>query len=209
MTPTVLPMFPLGNVVFPFTAIPLRVFEDRYQALLDSVLDGDGRFGIVLIERGFEVGGGDERFRTGTMVEVVGVSDLPDGSRAVVVAGLERLRVEDWLPDDPFPRGLVSTWADNDSSTDLSVDLVQSRLVRVLALASELGSNVAGLDVEVADDLLAASYQLAALTPVTPIDSYRLLETEGPAERLELTYEMLQGQAELFLGQLEAGGPEG
>jgi uncharacterized protein len=38
------------------------VFEPRYQALLDLVLAGDRRFGIVLIERGFEVGGGDHRF---------------------------------------------------------------------------------------------------------------------------------------------------
>ena len=45
-------MFPLGSVVYPFTAIPIRVFEPRYQALLDRVLDDDRSFGMVLIERG-------------------------------------------------------------------------------------------------------------------------------------------------------------
>ena len=56
------PMFPLGSVLFPHALLPLRIFEPRYQALLDSCLAGDGRFGVVLIERGFEVGGGEDRF---------------------------------------------------------------------------------------------------------------------------------------------------
>ncbi len=60
-----LPMFPLGTVVFPYTAVPLRVFEPRYQHLLDDVLGGDRSFGSVLIERGSEVGGGDARFEVG------------------------------------------------------------------------------------------------------------------------------------------------
>ena len=47
-----LAMFPLGSVVFPFTAVPLRVFEPRYQHLLDDVLNGDRTFGSVLIEKG-------------------------------------------------------------------------------------------------------------------------------------------------------------
>ena len=74
-----LPMFPLGNVIFPYSAVPLRVFEPRYLTLLDSVSEGSGEFGSVLIERGFEVGGGDQRFAIGTSVRIVGSSDLEDG----------------------------------------------------------------------------------------------------------------------------------
>ncbi|MEN3314917.1 MAG: uncharacterized protein V7605_1151, partial [Acidimicrobiaceae bacterium] len=54
-------MFPLGTVLFPGLALPLHVFEPRYQSLVQACLDGDGHFGIVLIERGSEVGGGDVR----------------------------------------------------------------------------------------------------------------------------------------------------
>ncbi len=52
-----MPMFPLGTVLFPHATLPLHLFEDRYRALAETCLRGDGRFGVVLIERGFEVGG--------------------------------------------------------------------------------------------------------------------------------------------------------
>lgn len=57
-----LAMFPLGSVLFPGMPLQLRVFEPRYVAMLSSLLSGTEReFGVVLIERGSEVGGGDVR----------------------------------------------------------------------------------------------------------------------------------------------------
>src|SRR5665811_2213449 len=102
-------MFPLGSVIFPYSAVPLRVFEPRYLTLLERVQAGDGMFGTVLIERGFEVGGGDSRFAIGTTVRVVGSTDLPEGDKAIVVAGVERLRIVEWLDDDPHPWAKVET----------------------------------------------------------------------------------------------------
>ena len=60
-------MFPLGRALLPGEPVPLRVFEPRYVALMESVLGGDREFGVVLISRGWEVGGGDERLDIGTM----------------------------------------------------------------------------------------------------------------------------------------------
>ena len=51
----VLPMFPLGTVLLPGQPLPLQVFEPRYLAMLRDVAEGEGRFGVVLIERGFEL----------------------------------------------------------------------------------------------------------------------------------------------------------
>ncbi len=57
-----LPMFPLSNVVFPYMLLPLHIFEDRYRALMADLQDvTEPEFGVVLIERGWEVGGGEER----------------------------------------------------------------------------------------------------------------------------------------------------
>ena len=50
-----LPMFPLGSVLFPYTPLPLRVFEPRYLTMIGHLLDDDDpQFGVVLIERGHE-----------------------------------------------------------------------------------------------------------------------------------------------------------
>ena len=60
-TPTVLPMVPLGTVLFPTMLLPLHVFEPRYRALVDDCVAGDGEFGVTLIERGTKYAGGNER----------------------------------------------------------------------------------------------------------------------------------------------------
>ena len=79
MPGTRLPMFPLSAVLFPHAPMPLHVFEPRYRALMRDCLAGDARFGIVLIERGSEVGGGDERSALGTRGVITKAVELPDG----------------------------------------------------------------------------------------------------------------------------------
>src|SRR5680860_298653 len=100
-------MFPLGTVLLPHATLPLHVFEPRYRALVEACLEGTPEFGVVLIERGSEVGGGDTRFDLGTVARIVRAGRLDDGRYALVTVGAERLRVLRWLEDAPFPRALV------------------------------------------------------------------------------------------------------
>ena len=52
-------MFPLGSVLLPHMPLPLQLFEQRYLMMLGQLLETeDPEFGVVLIERGSEVGGG-------------------------------------------------------------------------------------------------------------------------------------------------------
>ncbi len=197
-------MFPLGSVVFPYSGVPLRVFEPRYRTLLEAVLEDDCSFGSVLIERGFEVGGGDVRSDVGTRLRVLAHQDLGDGHSAIVAAGVERIRVVEWLEDDPHPWALVESMADPVEAIDDLRGPVRARLEKMLVLASELGADTADIDLDLGDDPVATSYQLAALVPVTPLDSYALLVAAGPRERLERAAEMLDDQIELI--QLRLGG---
>ena len=50
------PMFALQSVLLPGMPLPLHVFEPRYVAMLDTVVSTDAEMGVVLIERGREVG---------------------------------------------------------------------------------------------------------------------------------------------------------
>lgn len=197
-------MFPLGSVVFPYSGIPLRIFESRYQVLLDAVLAEKCSFGSVLIERGDEVGGGDIRSDVGTRLRVLAHQDLDSGHRAVVVAGVERIRVVEWLQDDPHPWALVEPLPDPTETIDDLRVVVRDRLETVLAMASEMGADTAGIDLDVGDDPVAASYQLSALVPVTPLDSYRLLTAAGPRDRMRAAIELLDDQIELV--RLQLGG---
>ena len=94
-------MFPLSSVLFPLGALPLHIFEPRYLAMVGEAIDDDGTFGVVLIERGSEVGGGDVRFGTGTSAQIVNAGFIDDERMAVMAVGEGRIRIEEWLGDDP------------------------------------------------------------------------------------------------------------
>jgi uncharacterized protein len=197
-------MFPLGSVVFPYSGVPLRVFEPRYQVLLDAVLSEKCSFGSVLIERGFEVGGGDLRMEFGTRLRVLAHQEIENGQRVIVTAGVERIRIVEWMEDDPHPWALVESAPDpTEDIQDIRGDVL-SRLEVLLTLASEMGADTADLDLDVGDDPVAASYQLAAFIPVTPLDSYALLAASGPRARMERAVRMLDDQIEL--ARLQLGG---
>jgi Lon protease-like protein len=180
-------MFPLGTVLLPSVVIPLHVFEERYRALVRHCIDGNGRFGVVLIARGSEVGGGDERNGVGTAARIVEAARFDDGRYAIAALGEQRIRVSQWLPDDPYPRAEIEPFDDAPPTAAAADDLaaVVSRLRRWLARAAEAGASVAPATSELDDDIVTASYQAAALAPVGPADRQRLLAAPTIEDRIE------------------------
>ena len=199
-TTFVAPMFPLGTVLFPHAVLPLHVFEPRYRALVADCLAGDARFGVVLIERGHEVGGGDARFGIGTMTQIVQADEMPDGRWGLVTVGTERITVHEWLVDNPYPRARVSTRGDPEPARDATpaIEAARTALVRVHALRAELGLPAHSGDMLVSDDVERASYEAAILAPLGPLDAYALLDLDDPVDRLVRTAELLQGEIEVL-----------
>lgn len=182
----VLPMFPLGSVLFPSLVLPLHIFEPRYRALIRDVLAGDGEFGVCLIERGAEVGGDDVRSHVGTVARVHEAAELPDGRWTVVAVGTRRIRIDRWLPDDPYPRAEVEDDPDPDPTPEEAARLapVVARLRTALAKAGELGDTRTPATTELADDPVVASHQASALAPIATIDQHALLGARTVGERL-------------------------
>jgi uncharacterized protein len=195
-------MFPLGTVLLPFAHLPLHIFEPRYRALVKDCLAGDGEFGVVLIERGQEVGGGDVRFGVGTLARIVQTAELPDGRWLLDAVGTERFRVTEWLPDDPYPLAMVE--ALDEAAADGSAEAAERRttverlLRQVLALQVELGlpapSAVRTLD----ENPDVAAFEAALLSPIGPMDAQKVLEAPGTVARLTLLETVLQDAKELL-----------
>lgn len=183
----VLPMFPLGAVLLPGMPLALRVFEPRYVALLRDVLRSSSpEFGVVLIERGFEVGGGDTRFAVGTIATLTGIDPQP-GWIGVSARGGRRFEVLEWLPEDPYPRARTRllerlVWSDADAALRADAE----RLVRrLLARASEFDVGTWPAEVPVSDDPAEAAWQLAGIAPLQALDHYDLLRSATMAELLD------------------------
>ena len=110
-------MFPLGTVLLPGGILPLHVFEPRVPPARHRLPRRRRRRPRVrrdMIERGWEVGGGDTRTDVGVVARMVQVEALPDGRYAVVAVGTRRIRILAWLPDDPYPLADVDDWPDEE-----------------------------------------------------------------------------------------------
>lgn len=203
-------MFPLGSVLVPSMVLPLHVFEPRYRQLVRDCLAGTPEFGVVLIQRGSEVGGGDVRTDVGTVARMVEAAEAPDGRYALGCVGVRRIRVHRWRDDDPYPRAEVEDWPDEpDSATpavlaDLREEAV-ARLRRALALQVELGEPAPPAAVAVDPDPEAAGHQVAALGPLGPLDRQALLAAPSTADRLSLAVSLLGDAVELLEARLAMG----
>lgn len=205
----VLPMFPLGTTLVPGAVLPLHVFEERYRQLVRDCLADVPEFGVVLIERGSEVGGGEVRTGVGTAARIVELAELPDGRLALTAVGVRRIRVVAWLPDDPYPLADVDDWPDPEPGPGLAgvLEPVVATLRRTLALAAEAGLETAPATTELADDPVLAAHQAVALAPIGALDRHQLLQAPDVEARLAALAEVLEGTATVLSARL-AGPPD-
>jgi Lon protease-like protein len=204
---TVMPMFPLSNVLMPAMPLSLRIFEERYLKLTgDLILQENPEFGVVLIERGPEVGGGEKRLGIGTLASVTNIGTL-DEFYGVESVGAQRFRVNAWLPDDPYPMADIDFIPDliwDESLMPAMVNL-ETKVRNLLAFASEFGDLQYGPDTELSEDPMDACWQLAGVLPVGPLDQMDLLNSQSADELITRTYEVvvtLEEALKNMLGQM-------
>lgn len=194
-------MFPLGSVLFPAMPLALQVFEERYLKMMGTILDNTpAEFGVVLIERGSEVGGGEQRFDVGTTARVLQV-EAPEGPLQVVARGGERFRVISWLEDDPYPQAEVEFLEPLDPSGIPEEELiVTERVVReTLEFLRELDLSLPWpTDIELASDPVEKAWQLAGISPLGTLDHQELLEISDSGVLVERTRVVVGEALETF-----------
>lgn len=206
---TVMPMFPLSSVLFPSMPLTLRIFEERYLKLLGDLMSSDTpEFGVPLVARGAEIGGGDNRMSVGTIATVteIGTTDEFLGLESF---GSRRFMVREWLPDDPYPVAEIEylpdlVWDDNLMPARVHLE---SAVRRLLTLASEFGNLVFGPDIELSDDPMGAVWQLAGIVPVGELDRFDMLCSQSAEELISRAYS-ISSEAETVLRAMTSGGSE-
>jgi Lon protease-like protein len=206
---TAFPMFPLGSVLFPSMPLPLRVFEPRYLALLSDILpDEPSEFAVVLIERGSEVGGGEHRFTVGTVAQITDL-DASEDFVVLIAEGTRRVEVTRWLEDDPYPKAELRVLDDLVWSDALGPlrNRAEVAVRALLEFATELTGEGWPSDIQLADDPIAACWQLAAVAPLGPLDQVELLASPDVATLLIRLIDFVAGAEESFRA-LYPDGPE-
>ncbi len=187
-------MFPLQSALLPDEDLPMQIFEPRYTALVrDCMRDDDPRFGVVLISQGREVGGGDVRCDVGTVARITECVELADSGRFMLRCRTgQRIRVCEWLPDDPYPQATVEVWPD-EPGEPVTADQLEELEDRVMALFERIAAArnfslperavVLGTQPDTVDPG-ARLYALASRVPIGAADRYSVLAAPSAAARL-------------------------
>lgn len=190
---TELPMFPLGTVLLPGEEMPLQIFEPRYLEMVDHCVAAPDRmrFGVVLIARGHEVGGGDERTSVGTVARITSCRPASGGRLLLGCIGDHRIRVDEWLPDDPYPRARVRSWPDEPAVVGSGIVAELSDRIAELNDVAAAAAQTRGVPAprfpdweSLGGDPGSRSFALARALPLGAIDRLRVLSAAGPARRV-------------------------
>jgi uncharacterized protein len=200
-TSSATPMFPLETALLPEEELPLRIFEPRYAALVSDCLNAaDPVFGVVLIAAGREVGGGEERYDVGTLARIVEYQDTGGGRCRLRCRMGERIRVRDWLPDDPYPRAVIEPWPDEDGDmvTEGDIEVLEDRMMALFErIAAARQAQLPPREmlfggVAMFDDPGMKLYALATRVPMGPADRYSILAAPSAAARRQVLGEAIE-----------------
>jgi hypothetical protein len=231
-----LPLFPLGTVLYPGLLLPLHIFEERYRQLVrDLLADGEGpRFGVVAIREGRETGvsGVSALYPVGCTAVLRQVQKYPDGRYDIITVGVQRFRLLAVDESRPYLRGeveLLPEEAGDPAEAQLAARAVRpafSDYLRALASLAQHDPQQAGAadagaagNGEPADpggvpspDLPAApvalSYVIAALMVVDLPDKQALLAEPDAVGRLAAERAMLAKETGMLRSLTSAPAPE-
>jgi ATP-dependent Lon protease len=184
-----LPLFPLPEVVlFPTRPLPLHIFEFRYRIMMNTILESDRRFGILMIDptKGTIA-------NVGCCAEILHYQRLPDDRIKLLALGQQRFRVLEYVREKPYRVGLVEWIEDQSPAKDLRplASEVEQLLRDVVRLSAKLTEQEIELPNDLPDLPTELSYWIASnLYGVAP-EQQALLEIQDTVARLEREAEIL------------------
>ncbi|MDA8332878.1 MAG: LON peptidase substrate-binding domain-containing protein [Candidatus Dormibacteraeota bacterium] len=195
----VVPIFPLGVVLFPGTRIPLHIFEPRYQALVRDCLANDSHFGVVALRRGSDTDTDPAWYELGTLARIERVVRLPRGKLNLVVAGATRFQAVRRVEGRPYLRAEVELVESRRSGASGLFAATQLRhpFERYRQSLLSMGVIVPSF-AELPKEPAELSWAVANHLVVELRAKQRLLEESDPMERLRLELSLLRRESVLL-----------
>ncbi len=204
--PDVLPILPLrGVVVYPNTAVPLTVGQARSIKLVDDVVGGDKLVGLVAaLDPEKETPGPDELYRIGTIATVHRLLRAPDGTVRLLVQGMQRFRLGEFVEEEPYLKAHIQLLPENDEKnieTDALArnarDQFQQITQMIPSFPDELVNSITTLE-----DPLQTAYTIANFQRIELKDAQEILELDSVYEKLKKLIGLLVREAEVLqIGQ--------
>jgi len=182
-----IPLFPLPNLVlFPNIVVPLHIFEERYKSMINGCIDQDEVFGLVLLRKGAEEESDQTIHRVGVSARVVEVERLDDGRLNILCEGESRFRIHRFTQQQPFWKGIVAFFDDDDVRSTASLYDQVAELYRSVAVLSAKLSGTEPAELVLPESPVDLSYMVSYVLDIPSEEKQTLLEMTSTAERLRL-----------------------
>ncbi len=199
--PDALPILPLRETVtYPDTLTPLAVGQERSVKLVNDVLSGNRMLAMVASkDPENDTPGADDLYRVGVAGTVARMMKVPDGTLRILVQGAERIRILDYVAEEPYLVARIEAMPDVlEPSTELealtrNVQGTFSEIIEAIPyLPEELQLAVANLD-----DPSALSHLIAGALRISTEEKQELLEAVDVTKRLRRLSEILTRELEV------------
>lgn len=185
-----LPLFPLPEVVlFPGRPLPLHIFEFRYRMMMNTILEFDRRFGVLMIDPT-----NGEIAKVGCCAEIIHFERLPDDRMKVLTLGQQRFRVLEYVREKPYRVALVEWFEDN--STQHNLREKAKEVTKLLRDVVKLSAKLTEQKIELPENLPTLprelSFWVASNLYGVAIEQQSLLEMQDTNERLQREADILE-----------------
>jgi ATP-dependent Lon protease len=199
----ILPLLPLrGLLVFPYMVIHLDVGREKSVSAIDEAMLHDREILLVTQrEAQTDEPGGDDIFQVGTIAEIKQLLKLPGGTFRVLVEGLRRARIREYLTEEPFIKVVVDEYEEDDYEKTPEIEALMrsviSQFEEYVRVGKKIPPETAVSIVSIEEpgrlaDLISAHINLQIS------DKQAILEAFDPRERLERLAEILSREMEIL-----------
>jgi uncharacterized protein len=201
----VLPIFPLGTVLFPGLVLPLHIFEERYRELIRTLMDHAEperrAFGVIAIRRGWEAAqptSDVDLYEVGCTAQIRDVTEHPDGTYDIVTVGRRRYEITELIDaSTPYAQARVTFLPEQRGPEGAAEALGPRVLAAFRAYLRAYRSAPAGQE-QLPDDPVVLSHLVAATASLSVADRQALLAAPDTATRLRDELRLLHRETALF-----------
>src|SRR2546430_1153694 len=199
-----LPLFPLGAVLYPGMLLPLHIFEERYRQLVRDLLDGaePRRFGVIAIRKGRETGvdGVHSLYKVGCTATLRRVDRHDDGRFDIVTLGTQRFRLLGLDQTRPYLQGEVEMLTEEPADPAVAgpaVRVIQAAFREYLDALTEWGGATVRLE-ELPDEPGLLSFIVAAAVVIDLPERQAMLAESDTLRRLAMQRALLSRETAML-----------
>lgn len=190
-----LPLFPLPLILLPEENLPLHIFEPRYRMMIADALSSDRLFGINFFDADMTQSDRPEVGSIGCVAEIRDVTVLPDERSNILVKGLLRYRIVEFVDSDkPYLTARVECFEDSEENKTAAKNVAEEVFMlfeRIARAAFKLSRDRRQYESATQEDPEKLSFMVMAAFNLENQLKYDLMKITDTSERLSKLRDIL------------------